>query len=184
MNSLVPAIRTMLQRRAQLAAELHALDTELSEARGYLAEFEAPASVTVEVSRIARPKRKELAERVDARVGTCERCGKSFAPTPGSSGRFCSTRCYGNQQVTGTPDERRILIIRVLRERGPLFVHDLVESSDLAGISRATMYNDLKVLEQRHSVIRVEQGYKVIASPSVSEDVRDDADAGPFATMN
>lgn len=60
---------------------------------------------------------------------TCERCGKVFTPTGGTSGRFCSRDCYEHTlKPAAAPAPAPAKKIATLPEAEPLRVHDVVRT--------------------------------------------------------
>jgi hypothetical protein len=107
---------------------------------------------------------------------TCERCGKAFTRTTGSSGRFCSRVCYAGSMSV---EERRERIVTALRE-GPSFAALLHQRPELAAVSNGTISNDLQVLRREGLVVNSDEGWRLKSSELGVQDGSED----PFAPTN
>ena len=100
----------------------------------------------------------------------CARCGKPFTPANGTGGRFCSRGCY-----EGTPvQERRAALLEALKS-GSAFASALADLPAYAGMSRATVSNDLNVLARQGAVENSDDGWRLVSAASTEESVQAEA---------
>lgn len=172
--NLLSALNEMMTRRAALVTEIAQIDAELAEARSALGVSTPPSSgqdAPDDVPRLLGPRPER----------PCEKCGRVFVPANGVSGRWCSFACY---RPAGLPvDERRDLLHRIVKERGPIFTSGLVEVDQLKSISRATIYNDLGVLRRDGLVEDSDEGWRIARDDSTTEEEPDDDSGTPFRSM-
>lgn len=150
-TNLATQIQAMLVKRAEYVRALAEIDQELDEVRRALGLSSAPEK-TRAVPPVVSPVVPPFEE-----PRPCSRCGKSFQPSLGSSGRFCSRACYAGM----SPEERRPLILTALKAHGPMFPSQLTQRPELAHISRGTMTNDLYALSNQGQIENTNDGWQI-----------------------
>lgn len=112
-----------------------------------------PVPMAMPVEAVEEPRLITTADFQQVRP--CERCGRSFSPSPGTTGRFCSRECYGGGfSIT----DRRAALLRALAIR-PMAAYELRTLPEYAAVSKATVTNDLYALSNKGQVHGVDEGW-------------------------
>lgn len=187
---LADGIRSLIERRDALTAELASVHLELDEIgkvlKGYVPRVEDAMREDAAIVRACdvcgkdftlRSPRQRMCQgcaadaphrSVEELTGTqtpdsiCEKCGKSFARGQGHSGRFCSRGCYA------LPIETRRERILAALATGPFSATDLAHRTDMHGISTATVANDLQALRREGRVQSSDEGWRLSKPDAVT----------------
>lgn len=167
--NMLDGVRALLARRTALIAELSTVDVELAELRSLLDE------VSCSIPTVAQIEPRHISASEFQQVRACERCGASFSPSLGSSGRFCSGQCYaGGISI----EDRRAALLAALAIR-PMFAWELRKLPEYSSLSGATVTNDLYALSNKGRVHGVEHGWAI--GPPETESSEDDEPDDPLA---
>lgn len=162
---LVAAIQKLQKDRAYHLSIVEQIDKQLAQARVALSS-DKEEDLTADVLTFSeQPK-------------ICQVCGESFVPSPGSSGRYCSQKCYAGGM---TVEQRRDLIVKALAV-GPMFPTQINQA--IPAISRSTITNDLYALSKEGRVHNTQEGWRITESISVNTEPEPEDEPVPLAARS